>query len=172
MNNTFSENNALNHPFSISHGFNSRNKLIKYLNQNGYPDIYGHTLQHRIFNRDLPHIMEFLDILQTDERRLNLVEQWLNWMNWMRDIEVEPTTQKPHYERQEQFDMMNWMKNIEAESTTQKSHDERKREYDRKNRPSEKYKSYLNTAFERLNSYRTDTVFFGYSNSRVKQPRI
>ena len=172
MENTFHPNDALNHPFSISHEFNTRNKLIKYFNQNGYSDRYGHTLQHRIFDRDLPHIMEFLDILQNEE-------QWTNWagnieteqttqkphderqeqydmINWMRNIETEQTTQKPHDERQEQYDMINWMKNIETEQTTQKPHDERKREYDRKNSPEEKYKNYLNTGFEKLTQYVQD----------------
>ena len=152
--NTPTVESVLNHPFAVSSVLTNKNRLINYLNQHGYNERYGRNLYYQNFNRELPHIAEFLDSLQQEEELTK----------WLKNVEVEQTTQKPHDVRQEQYDMMNWMKNVEVEEPTQKPHDERV-EYAigedintmfKEPEPVEEYKGYLGIAFRKMEQYVSD----------------
>ena len=92
--NTPTVESVLNHPFAVSSVLTNKNRLINYLNQHGYNERYGRNLYYQNFNRELPHIAEFLDSLQQEEELTK----------WLKNVEVEQTTQKPHDVRQEQYD--------------------------------------------------------------------
>ena len=74
----------LNHPFAVSNSLNNKNRLFIFLNQHGYKEHYGHPVYYQNYNKELPHVLEFLDALQAEEEL----------RNWMRNVEVEQTTQR------------------------------------------------------------------------------
>ena len=128
----------LRHPLLALENYRHKTELIRYCNANGFKQRYGYELTPWRLNRHPEVVQEFLDSIQ----------QELEFQQFASQVEVAPTTQRPHEERELEYNLSGMMQALfeEPQPETPPAYKQ----------PLDDYLTYLDNGQQKLLDYIND----------------